>query len=121
LIVPSVGQRILSKDTKICRAVQGFVESERRQRGIAVDPEPKSRDWQDEHGKSGTNVLVARIQTVCRRLEISLKIWNKEMVLKRSESEFKIKTAVGVGRFLIEKILGPDKFNRRRQFCDTGN
>jgi hypothetical protein len=33
------------------------------------------------------------------------------MVLKRSESGFKTKTAVRVSRFLTQKILRPDKFN----------
>jgi hypothetical protein len=41
-----------------------------------------------------------------------LKLIKDEMVLKGQELEYKTKTAVGVGRFLTQKILRPDKIEK---------
>jgi hypothetical protein len=112
LMVRSLGQMILSKEIKVREAMRWFVNEERDYRGIGVDPESSFLDWKDEKGRPGTAALVGRTRTTCKKMKIGMKLIKDEMGLKGQELEYKTKTAVGIGRFLTQKILRPDKIEK---------
>jgi hypothetical protein len=41
-----------------------------------------------------------------------LKLVDEEMIVKTEESEYKTRTAMGIGRFLTQKVIRPDKFRK---------
>jgi hypothetical protein len=41
-----------------------------------------------------------------------LKLVNEEMIVKTEESEYKTRAAMGIGRFLSQKVMHPDKFRK---------
>jgi hypothetical protein len=57
-------------------------------------------NWKDEVEERGTASLAAKTKKSCEKMEIVLKLMNKEMIVKTEESEFQTKTAVRIGFFL---------------------
>jgi hypothetical protein len=116
LMIRSFGQMILSKEKKIREAMRWFVNDERDYRKIAIDPGSTFLDWKDEHGRRGTAALVVRTRKSCKKMKGKMKLMKAEVVLRNSESEsaseYKTKTAVGIGRFPTQKILRPHKINQ---------
>jgi hypothetical protein len=37
---------------------------------------------------------------------------DEEMIVKTEDSEYKTRTAMGIGRFLTQKVIRPDKFRK---------
>jgi hypothetical protein len=81
-------------------------------RGIDEDAEGRFLKWQNEGGGDGTASLIARARTTCKQLDITLKIEGEELRVTKEALELKTKTAVGIGRFLTQKIVRPAKFNK---------
>jgi hypothetical protein len=112
LMIRSFAQMMLSRDKKIREAMQWFGENEREYRCIGEDVESNFLNWSDEHGQSGTASLAARTRKTCSKMRIALKVKKDELILKTSESEYKTKTPVGIGRFLTQKLIRADKIQR---------
>jgi hypothetical protein len=47
-----------------------------------------------------------------QKMKVNLKVIEDEMIVKTEESEYKTKTAVGVGRFLTQKVIRSDKYKQ---------
>jgi hypothetical protein len=103
---------MLSKDDKVCEATRWFVEEERKHRDIGEDSDSRFLNWSDERGGNGTACLAARTRKACVKLKIQLKLVDEEMIVKTEESEYKTRTAMGIGRFLTRKVIPPDKFRK---------
>jgi hypothetical protein len=112
LLVRSLTQMMLSRDERVRGATRWFAEEERRHRKIDEDPDSNFLNWSNQHGENGTACLATRTRKACAKLKIQLKLVNEEMVVKTDESEYKTRTAMGIGRFLTQKVIRPDKYNR---------
>jgi uncharacterized C2H2 Zn-finger protein len=112
LIIRSFGQMMLSKDQKIRTAMTQLAEDERRMRRIEEDAEGRFLRWQNGRGGPGTASLIARARTTCKELGIRLKMEDDTMIVTKEALEFKTKTAVGIGRFLTQKIVRPSKLTK---------
>jgi hypothetical protein len=103
---------ILSRDEKIQTAMTQVAEDERLMRGIEEDTEGRLLKWRNGRSRDGTASLTAGTRTTCEHLGINLKIEGDEMIVKNEALEYKTKTAVGLGRFLTQKIVRPAKQNK---------
>jgi hypothetical protein len=103
---------MLSRDEKIRESMRWFAENERQHRCIGEDMEADFLNWKDEIGEKGTASLTVRTRRTCKQLKIGLKVNEDELIVKTEESEFKTRTAVGVGRFLTQKVIRPAKFKK---------
>jgi hypothetical protein len=103
-MIRSFTQMMMLRDEMVCTAMRWFAEGERKYRNIGEDPQENFLNWRDERGKDGTASLVARTRKTCKKMELGLKLIDDEMVVRTGKSEFKIKTAVEIGRFLTQKI-----------------
>jgi hypothetical protein len=112
LLVRSFTQMTLSKDQKINTAMRWFVEGERIFRGFDDDPNSDFLNWGGEQRNGGTACLAARTKDACKELGIKLKLIENEVVVKTSESEYQTKSAIGIGRFLTQKVVRPEKFRK---------
>jgi hypothetical protein len=56
--------------------------------------------------------LTARTRKTCKKMKVKLKVIEDEMIVKTEESEFKTRTAVGIGRFLTQKVIRSDKYKQ---------
>jgi hypothetical protein len=59
----------------------------------------------------GTTSLAARTCKTCQVLTIRLKLEAEEMVVRTDTSKHKTKIAVGIGRFLTQKVIRPQKLD----------
>jgi hypothetical protein len=112
LMIRSFTQMMLSKDEKIREAMRWFAEKEREYRCIGEDPESPFLNWATEHGHKGTASLAARTRKTCSKMNVTLKLTRDELILKTTESELKTKTAVGIGRFLTQKVIRAEKIEK---------
>jgi hypothetical protein len=112
LLVRSLSQMMLSKDERIRRASRWFADEERRHRKIAEDHESKFLNWGDEHGENGTACLAARTRKACGKLGIQLKLMENEVIVRTEGSEYKTRSAMGIGRFLTQKVIRPEKHKK---------
>jgi hypothetical protein len=112
LMIRSFTQMMLSRDDKIKRAMRWFAEDERQYRCITEDQRSQFLNWKNEKGESGTAALVAKTRKACRKMNIGLKLTNDEVVLITNETEYKTKTAVGIGRFLTQKVIRTGKIDK---------
>jgi hypothetical protein len=64
----------------------------------------------------GTISLAARTRKTCQALNIRLKLEAEEMVVMTDTSKYQTKIAVGIGRFLTQKVIRPQKLDSH---CDT--
>jgi hypothetical protein len=74
-------------------------------RDIGEDPDSRFLNWSDEHGGNGTAYLAVRTRKAWAKLKIELKLVDEEMIVKTKESEYKKRTAMGIGRFLTQKVI----------------
>jgi hypothetical protein len=111
LLIRSFGQMMLSKDKKVRETIRWLANDERDHRGIQVDRESNFLDWKDEHGRKGTATatLTVRTRKACKKMIVTFKLINGEMQLKNQESEYQTKTADGIGHYLTQTILRPEK------------
>jgi hypothetical protein len=112
LLVKSLAQLMLSKDDKVREATRWFVEEERKHREIGEDLDSRFLNWSDEQGGNGTACSAARTRKAYAKLKIQLQLVGEEMIVKTEESEYKTRTAMGIGRFLTQKVSRPDKFRK---------
>jgi hypothetical protein len=110
LIIRSFAQITLSEDDLIQSMMRKFIEDERRFRGIQSDPDAPFLDWgEDGSTRSGTSTIIARTRGACKRLDVKLKLKDRSLIIKAEESEMKTNSAVGIGRFLTQKVIRPQK------------
>jgi hypothetical protein len=100
-----------SKDEKIRTAMQQLTEDERIYRRVENDPGESFLNWRDEHGMRGTTSLAARTRKTCQALNIRLKLEAEEIFVRTDTSKYKTKIAVGISRFLTQKVIWPRKLN----------
>jgi 3-dehydroquinate dehydratase len=112
LMIRSFTQMMLSRDESVRTAMRWFAENERDFRCIRIDEESKFLNWRDESGDPGTGALVARTRKTCQKIGMGLKLIEDEMFVKTEELEFKTRTAVGIGRFLTQKVIRPKKIDK---------
>jgi hypothetical protein len=111
LMVRSFTQMMRSKDEKVRTAMRQLPKDERIYRRIEKDPGGIFLNWRDEHGTRGTTCLAARTRKTCQALNISLKLEAEEMVVRTDTSKYRTKIAVGIGRFLTQKVIRPQKLD----------
>jgi hypothetical protein len=112
LMIRSFAQMMVSEDDKVRMAMRWFAESERIFRCIEEDENSIFLNWREEEGESGTAALVTRTREACRKMELSLKLIQDDMIVKKGGSEFKTKSAAGIGRFLTQKIVRSEKYEK---------
>jgi hypothetical protein len=112
LMIRSFTQLMLSRDESVRMAMRWFAESEREFRCIGVDEESKFLNWRHESGEPGTGSLVARTRKACQKMGIGLKLMEDEMIVNSEEFERETKTAVGIDRFLTQKVIRPKKIDK---------
>jgi hypothetical protein len=112
LMIRSFTQMMLSKDDGVRNAMRWFAENEREFRVIGEDADSNFLNWRDEKGEKGTASLVARTRTTCAKMEIGLKLDEDYMIVRSGELELKTKTAVGIGRFLTQKLIRVQKIQK---------
>jgi hypothetical protein len=112
LVIRLFAQMMLSRDEKIRRAMTQLAEDEQLMRGIEEDTEGRFLKWRNGRSRDGTTSLTGRTRTTCEHLGINLKIEGDEMIVRKVALEYKTKTAVGLGRFLTQKIVRPAKQNK---------
>jgi hypothetical protein len=107
LMVRSFTQMMTSKDEKVKKAMRWFAESERKYRLIEEDKNAQFLNWKkmEEKEMKGTGSITARTRNTCYKMEISLKMNDEEMNIMSGELVLKTKTAVGIGRFLTQKLV----------------
>jgi hypothetical protein len=66
----------------------------------------------DEHGESGTVSLIAWTRKKCSKMNIGMRLTKDEGILMTSESEYKTKTAVEIGRLLTQKMIRREKIKK---------
>jgi hypothetical protein len=88
---------MLSKEENVRGATRWFVEEESKHRDIGEHADSRFLNWSDEHGGNGTACLAARTRNAHAKLKIELKLVNEEMIVKTKESEYKTRTAMGIG------------------------
>jgi hypothetical protein len=80
------------------------VEGERRYRGIPENPDSDFLNWNDRRGRKGTACLAARKRKARQKLKIQLKLVDEQMIVKTEDSQYKTRTATGMGRFLTQNV-----------------
>jgi hypothetical protein len=115
LMIRSFTQMMLSRDEQIRNTMRQMTENERLQRGIHEDAEGRFMNWGDEPGRRGTASISGRTRRSCQRLGVKLKLEREMMRIGTEVLEFKTKTAVGIGRFLTQKIVRPQKIEKLMQ------
>jgi hypothetical protein len=103
---------MLSRDESVRKAMRWFAEDERGFRHIEEDLESSFLNWKDEKGKDRTASLVVKTRKTCRKMDIQMKLNGEEMIIKTGESNFTIKIAVGIGRFLTQKSVRTEKIKK---------
>jgi hypothetical protein len=113
LTIRSFVQMMLSQDEGIRVAMRQCVEDERIYRGIDSDPEAAFLDWKNEANEQrGTASIIAKTRKACKRLDVGLKMSHPWITLKATESEKRTCSAIGVGRYLTQKVIRPRKLER---------
>jgi hypothetical protein len=113
LTIRSFAQMTLSEDGVIQSVMRQFIEDERRFRGIQSDPDAPFLYWREDGStRSGTSTIIARTRGSCKRLDVKLKLKDRLLIIKAEESEMKTNSAVGIGRFLTQKVIRPQKIKR---------
>jgi hypothetical protein len=62
-------------------------------------------NWKDEKREKRTISLVVKMRKINQKMEFDMKLIEEEIIMRTNESEFTIKTAVGIGCFLTQKII----------------
>jgi hypothetical protein len=101
-----------SGEDEVREAMNWFTENERICRCIAEDIGSDFLNWKDEPGEPETAPLTARTRKTCKKLKIGSNMIEDKMVVKTEESELQISSAVGIGRFLTQKVIRPGKCNK---------
>jgi hypothetical protein len=112
LLVRSFTQMMLSKDNNVRGATRWFTEEKRKHRDIPEDPDSSFLNWGQQGGGNGTTCLAARTRKACAKLKIRFKLEQEEIVMKTEESEIRTRTAMGIGHFLTQNVIRPDKFRK---------
>jgi hypothetical protein len=104
----------VSEDEKGRYAMRWFAESQRQFRCTTQNADSNFLNWKDEAGEKETAALVARTRKTCKKMEVELKLNEEEdcMIVKSGKLEFKRKTAVGIGRFPIQKLIRINKIQK---------
>jgi hypothetical protein len=89
---------------------------ERQFRRIERDTGSEFLDWKAEEGRKGTSTIIQRARKACEELKISFKFEGTQGIRIKSLNENLkadkiIHTAVGLGRFLTQKVLRPTLIN----------
>jgi hypothetical protein len=112
LMVRSFAQMMLSRHDNVREAMNWFTENERICRCIAKDTYSDFLHWKDEPGEPKKASLTARTRKTCKKLTIGLEMIEDKMVVKTEGSELQISSAVGIGRFLTQKVIRPSRYNK---------
>jgi hypothetical protein len=100
-----------SRDEKVRTAMRQLTEDERIYRRLEKNPGESFLNWRDEHGRRGTTSLAAGTRKTCQALNIRLKLEAEEMVVRTDTPKYKTKIAIGIGRFLTQKVIRPRKLD----------
>jgi hypothetical protein len=103
---------ILSDGEKVRMAMRSCANSERKVRCIEEDGNSNFLNWREVQGESGTAALVATTRETCRKMNLRLNITVEGMYLGKDESELKTRSAAGIGRFLTQKIIRSEKYEK---------
>jgi hypothetical protein len=110
LTIRSFAQMMPSRDDMVRSAMRQFIDDERRYRRIVQCPNAQFLDWgEEEQSGPGTSTIIVKTRRACEKLDVTLKLEERRMMIKAKESEFKTVTATIIGRFLIQKIIRPQK------------
>jgi hypothetical protein len=76
------------------------------------DPGADFLNWGGDQRNRGTGCLAARTKKACLDTDIKLKLEHEHIVVKNGGSEQKTNSAIGIGRFLTQKVVRPDKYRK---------
>jgi hypothetical protein len=106
LTIRSFAQMTLSGDDKIRDVMRQFIEDENKFRRIESDSNAIFLDWKKgEDPRKGTPMIIARTRGACKSLRVKVKLEDRQMIIKTEESEMKTNLAIGIGRFLTQKVV----------------
>jgi hypothetical protein len=57
----------------------------------------------------GKSTIIVKTRRACNKLSVTFKLENIQMVIETRESEIKTNIATGIGCFLIQKVVRPQK------------
>jgi hypothetical protein len=103
---------MVSRDAKIRETMRWFAEEERELRGFSQDPDADFLDWGGDQQGRGTACLAARTRKACHEMKVKLKLQGDQMVVVTPESEQKVKSAIGIGHFLTQRVVRPEKLKK---------
>jgi hypothetical protein len=113
LAIRSLTQMVLSEDLRIRAAMRQFLEDERQCRQIEIDENGHFHNWSDGKDPSGgTSSLIAKARKACRRYDLSFKITKTSVIVKSGELEHQTKSAIGIGRFLTQRVIRPRLYEK---------
>jgi shikimate kinase len=110
LRIRSFAHMTLSDDMGVWAAMRQFTEDEREFRRIETDVNAQFLDWKERKGAStGTSIIIEKTRRACKNQDVRLKLEGAFMVIKANVSEKKTNSAVGIGRYLTQKVMRPRK------------
>jgi hypothetical protein len=100
----------LSDHLGVRAAMRQFIEDEREFRRIETDPNAQLLDWKEGKGaNTGTSTIIEKTGRTCKNQNVDLKLEGVFMVIKANGTEKKINYAVGISRYLTQKVVRPRK------------
>jgi hypothetical protein len=112
LMIRAFTHIMLSRDAKKPETIRWFAEEERELRGFDQDPNADFLDWGGDQQGRGTACLAARTRKACQEMKVMLKLQGDQMVIATAGSEQKVKSAVGIGHSLTQRVVRSEKFKK---------
>jgi hypothetical protein len=104
---------MLTEDEGLRIAMKQRIEDERCFGKIELDPTATFLDWKDDgFTRNGTSTITARTRRGYKGLNVGLKLEGSLLVIKANGSEKKTDAVIGIGRYLTQKVVKSQKFEK---------
>jgi hypothetical protein len=106
LMIRSFAQMTLSHDKCIWAALRQFIEDEQKFTKIETGPTGQFLDCKEGKGAStGTSAIIEKTRRADKNQDVGLKLEDACIVIKANVSEKKTYFAIGIGRYLTQKVV----------------
>jgi hypothetical protein len=118
-----------TEDDGLRIATRQRIEDRRCFRKIELDPTARFPDWKEgDFPRKDTSTITTKARRACKAFKVGLKPEGSLLVIKANGPEKKPDAAIGIGRYLVQKVTRSQKFERpikkekhRTTFATLGN
>jgi hypothetical protein len=103
----------LTEDDELWIAMREFIEDEQCFQKIESDLAATFLEWrEDGFTRTGMSTIIVGTRRACKALNMGLELEGWLLVMKTNGSEKKTNAAVGIGRYLTQKVIRSQKFEK---------